>query len=217
MEEKNTNVVEKTEKSKSKKTKIALITIISLGVVAIITGICLFVIPLAQTDKYELAINDKNVIDSYLGDKAIDTYATKTDDGELLDTAEKNDVFYTFSKEKQEVLAASNSSYKKFMFYFKFNFKMKDITNADYANNHIYSGTFDIFYGENKITTGATLSKGTYLKKNIYTGDNFKDLTFVMTSPAGRYANLTDQTNKQNLIPVGFDITDNYVMTFGIK
>src|SRR5574344_1843886 len=187
MEEKNTNVVEKTEKSKSKKTKIALITIISLGVVAIITGICLFVIPLAQTDKYELVINDKNVIDNYLGDKAIDTYATKTDDGELLDTAEKNDVFYTFSKEKQEVLAASNSSYKKFMFYFKFNFKMKDITNADYAN------------------------------KNIYTGDNFKDLTFVMTSPAGWYANLTDQTNKQNLIPVGFDITDNYVMTFGIK
>lgn len=217
MEEKNSNVVKNVDETKSKKKKIALITIVSLGVAAIVAGICLFVIPLAQVDKYELVINDQNVINNYLGDKAIETYATKTGDGEILETTGKNDVFYTFSKEKQVALADLNPSYKNFMFYFKFELKMKDITNSDYTKNNIYSGTFDIYYGENKITTGTSLSEGTYLKKNIYTEDNFKDITFVMTNPSGWYANLTDQTNKENLIPVGFDIINNYVMTFGKK
>jgi hypothetical protein len=139
------------------------------------------------------------------------------DNGELLETAEKDSVFYTFSKEQQQALAASNPSYKVFMFYFYFNFEMKDITNADYASNHIYSGTYDIYYGDTKLTSGASLAAGEYLKKNIYTNDDFKDLTFVLTSASGWYGNLTDQTNKQNLIPVGYNITKTYAMTFGLK
>lgn len=207
--------IETIDKDKiTKKNKIITICAMTLGGLALLSGIISLIVTAALTPKYvpiKDGVDVSNVVVE--NDADIDKKYYKIEDIRLDYVGAS---YYLKPKIDEIIDANKNSGYSNFMFYLYYNVDL-DLTEQEKASNLLTTaGVFETLY-DNKVVNKNTVSKKTsFIEKEVRIENNDSYFLFKLVNKPKIYSSQEDLVLKDGK-EVDLLVTDIKLLFFGVK